>query len=1059
MARSKFWRLGLAYWSLRARALHALRRHSPAPAKAVLRRLRRRRLTPGVVPGTPPALQLAAEIDDFYSALTLLPRLDPLQTTAIVANETLPKQRRPDVVCFSIIDWSFRYQRPQQIMSQFAAQGHRVFYINLAHHLSITEGVSFKVQRIKNNVYELFLAAPRALDVYSQVLAGQDQHALLEGLDSLRHAFDLAEAVAYVMVPSWGEVALEACQRWGWQLVYDCMDEWENFPGIGRALVEMEPRLVETCDLLVVSAQRLYDRWFQPGRPIVLARNAVDFEFFAERLRPNDLLGEPGRPIIGYYGAIADWFDVDLLRFVAERRPEYRFVLLGGVFNVDVASLEALPNVQFLGQQPYETMPGYLYHFDVCLIPFKVNPITHATDPVKLYEYLSAGKPVVAVTLAELELYGEHLYLAEDQAAFLARLDEAVAENDPERVERRRALARENTWAERYQRIAAGLRRQTARASIVIVTYNNLALTRLCLESLVRNTAYAHYEVIVVDNHSTDGTAAYLQTFAARFEHAQIVLNQENLGFARANNQGLALATGEYLVLLNNDTIVPPGWLERLLYHLRDETIGLIGPMTNFAGNEARLDVDYRTWQEMEAFAGRQRRAHFGQLADIDVLAMYCVAMRRQVYVEVGALDERFGAGLFEDDDYTLRVRQKGYRVVCAPGVFVHHFGQAAFGRLIVDGTYDSLFEANRRYYEEKWQTTWVPHQFGKLTPYAHAVARPIRAAPPPAPETAPLPHLAAAPVDEAYAQQVLREKEKWGQHLQVEASGDWHAWLDHPLVEQHYRERSLLDGQRWEEWVITRLGGPAEKSLDLGCGAGDRSLTVARAGATRHADGIDLSDDRIAAGEQRRMAAGVPGRFWVEDINAVSLPANAYDLIFSCHSFHHFLKLEHILAQVANALTPRGLFILEEFVGPTQFQWTDRQIELTRELLGQLPPPLRRFRDGQLKVFEGRPTPEEVVAVSPFESIRSAEIWPLFQQHFEVVAVRNLGGTLQHLLYNGIVHNFHPDDQQARRHIEAIYTAEDRLIDSGEIPSDFRLLVGRKRSAAPRPEIPTADL
>ena len=89
-------------------------------------------------------------------------------------------------------------------------------------------------------------------------------------------------------------------------------------------------------------------------------------------------------------------------------------------------------------------------------------------------------------------------------------------------------------------------------------------------------------------------------------------------------------------------------------------------------------------------------------------------------------------------------------------------------------------------------------------------------------------------------------------------------------------------------------------------------------------------------------------------------------------------------------------------------------------------------------------------MAVSPFESIRSAEIWPLFQQYFEVVAVRRLGGTLQHLLYNGIVHNFHPDDPEARRHMEAIYTAEDRMIDAGQIPSDFMLLVGRRPGGAP---------
>jgi glycosyltransferase involved in cell wall biosynthesis len=102
-------------------------------------------------------------------------------------------------------------------------------------------------------------------------------------------------------------------------------------------------------------------------------------------------------------------------------------VLLGGTFDVDVSRLRGLPNVQLLGQQPYETMPQYLFHFDACIIPFKINPITEATDPVKLYEYLSGGKPVISVKLPELAPYRDYVYLADDAAEFAAKLDQALA--------------------------------------------------------------------------------------------------------------------------------------------------------------------------------------------------------------------------------------------------------------------------------------------------------------------------------------------------------------------------------------------------------------------------------------------------------------------------------------------------------------------------------------------------------------------------------------------------------------------------------------------------------
>ena len=118
---------------------------------------------------------------------------------------------------------------------------------------------------------------------------------------------------------------------------------------------------------------------------------------------------------------------------------------MGGVFDVPVAALEAMPNVRLEGQQPYALMPAYLRRFDVCIIPFKVNPITEATDPVKFYEYVSQGKPVVATAMAELAPYGEYLYIAADHDDFLAKVDQALAESDPALRERRvRAGAREH---------------------------------------------------------------------------------------------------------------------------------------------------------------------------------------------------------------------------------------------------------------------------------------------------------------------------------------------------------------------------------------------------------------------------------------------------------------------------------------------------------------------------------------------------------------------------------------------------------------------------------------
>jgi ubiquinone/menaquinone biosynthesis C-methylase UbiE len=299
------------------------------------------------------------------------------------------------------------------------------------------------------------------------------------------------------------------------------------------------------------------------------------------------------------------------------------------------------------------------------------------------------------------------------------------------------------------------------------------------------------------------------------------------------------------------------------------------------------------------------------------------------------------------------------------------------------------------------------------------------------------------------YQEKLAAESKKWGEHLKVEAAGEWNAWTDHPLIREHYVERSLIDGLTWDHWVKAQFQGPAESSLDLGCGAGMRSIAVFKAGASKRIEGFDVSEERIAEGERIRRELGAPGQFRVADTNTLELPAAAYDLIFSAHSFHHFLELEHVCEQVVRALTPRGLFILEEFVGPTQFQWTDQQIDVVRSLMSLMPERLRVLPWGAVKFMEGRPTVEDVVAASPFESIRSAEIYPIFKQYFEVVAVRNLGGTLQHLLYNGIAHNFRLDDEEALRVMRAVWEVEDALVDSEMLPSDFMLLVGRRKDAA----------
>ena len=241
------------------------------------------------------------------------------------------------------------------------------------------------------------------------------------------------------------------------------------------------------------------------------------------------------------------------------------------------------------------------------------------------------------------------------------------------------------------------------KASIVVVTHDNRDLNRLCLAALRGRTEWPNFEVIAVDNGSTDGTAVLLEETARAWPALRVLANEGNRGFAAAVNQGFAAASGSILVMLNNDTVVTRGWLTALVRHLRaNPTLGLVGPATNAISNEAQVPVGYRGLEGLADWAARFTREHDGETFAIPMLAFFCTALRKGTWEAVGPLDERFGAGMFEDDDYCRRARAQGYEIRCARDSFVHHFQKASF-RKLGEKAYFALYEENRRKYEEKW--------------------------------------------------------------------------------------------------------------------------------------------------------------------------------------------------------------------------------------------------------------------------------------------------------------------------------------------------------------------
>ncbi len=247
--------------------------------------------------------------------------------------------------------------------------------------------------------------------------------------------------------------------------------------------------------------------------------------------------------------------------------------------------------------------------------------------------------------------------------------------------------------------------------SMVMLTWNQLDYTRNCLASIQR-TVSVPFELIVVDNGSTDGTVDWLRRQAEMDSRIRLVENPENRGFSGGNNQGMQLARGRYILLINNDLLVFDGWIERMLELFnRYPDAGVVGSMTDHAsGLQVVAEAGSLSAEELPAFAERFRTRWRGRVIPCRRVVGFCMLFRRELLEEIGLLDESFGSGNYEDDDYCLRAELAGYRNLLAGDVFVHHAGGASFSGNNLDREAANI--RNRRIFMQKWN----PVSLGETT-------------------------------------------------------------------------------------------------------------------------------------------------------------------------------------------------------------------------------------------------------------------------------------------------------------------------------------------------------
>ena len=371
-----------------------------------------------------------------------------------------------DVICFGQQGWDVCWTGKQQLMTRLTRRGHRVCFVDPEVTVSSTPG----------SLTSALMSRPRAgalreVEPGLYVLTQHQSAWLPRRVNAKLRLLTLAAVIRRLGMTSSIAMALRPDRLWlmrGVQpsaMVYYAVDEWTGFGGLSeesrRRLRAAEEELLGVVDLALAVSPRLFERFsrFQPNT--FLMENGADVEHFA----PENIARSPrlpqlarlNRPIMGFIGQIDDRLDQPLLAALACARPQWNFVLSGRVKpGTDLSALASLPNIHLLGYQPYAQLPSMLRDVDICLVPYVTSDLTQSCNPLKVFEYLASGKPVVSRPLEGLLACRSAIALANTPTEFLAKMEAALA--DPMKgAPQRLAVAAANSWDARVDVLEAHL--------------------------------------------------------------------------------------------------------------------------------------------------------------------------------------------------------------------------------------------------------------------------------------------------------------------------------------------------------------------------------------------------------------------------------------------------------------------------------------------------------------------------------------------------------------------------------------------------------------------------
>lgn len=298
------------------------------------------------------------------------------------------------------------------------------------------------------------------------------------------------------------------------------------------------------------------------------------------------------------------------------------------------------------------------------------------------------------------------------------------------------------------------------------------------------------------------------------------------------------------------------------------------------------------------------------------------------------------------------------------------------------------------------------------------------------------------------YKDKLSKVKKAWNEYHASSIPGMKKHWWDSPVIMEHCQELVTGDPRMNFHQFLKKefVRDPLEKGLSICGGSGEFERELLDNNICKAIDIYEIAEDRVKEGIERAKEKNYAINFYTEDVNQALFKQNCYDVFFSWAALHHIENLEGVCEHVRDALKDGGLVVVQEFIGPNQFQWTEKQLEITNRILSLLPERLKKKPEtGELLQRVERPSIEQMNINDPSEAIRSRDIIPVLKRFFTIKTVRYFGGSIYNLLFHDIIGNFDHDDEKDTALIRMILRIEQILIEESILDNDYAVIIAEK--------------